>query len=179
MMASEPKPRYEMVNVQMGYVMVEHDLFSRSVRSYFSAEEIPPREEYREGNRMWRSAVAGQSFHFDVRDNSTGEIIRFPELLGLLYYGSCKPDSDIYRIGQIAHDANVSIYVAITYETGEGTRIPLSDAKLGILNKVFNDRLQRKEKKVLILPDLFDLHRTMSYGEIMIDVGLTSMEEGG
>ena len=178
MMASEVKPRYEMVNVRMGYVMVEHDLFSRSVRSYFSTEETPPREEYREGNRTWRSAVMGQSFHCDLRDNSTGEIIRFPELLGLLYYGSCKPDSDIFRIGHIAHGTNVSIYIAITHETGEGTRMPLSDEKLGMLNRAFNDRLQRREKKILILPDLFGLHRTMSYGEIMIDFGLTSMEEG-
>ena len=117
----------------------------------------------------------GQSFHFDLRDNTTGEIIRFPELLGLLYYGSCKPESDIFRIGQIAHGNNVSIYIAITHETGEGTRMPLSDEKLGMLNRAFNDRLQRREKKILILPDLFGLHRTMSYGEIMIDFGLTSM----
>jgi len=177
MMPSEVRPRYEMVNVRMGYVMVEHDLFSRSVRSYFSTEETPPREEYREGNRTWRSAVMGQSFHFDLRDTSTGEIIKFPELLGLLYYGSCKPESDIYRVGQIAHDANVSIYIAITHETGEGSRMALSDEKLGILNKAFFDRLQRKDKKILILPDLFGLHKTMSYGEIMIDFGLTSMEE--
>ena len=77
-----------------------------SVRSYFSAEPVPPDEEYREGNRIWKYSGMAQSFQFDVRDNATGEIIPFRELLGLLYYGCCKPDSDIYRIGEIAHENN-------------------------------------------------------------------------
>ncbi|MBM3286664.1 MAG: hypothetical protein FJY88_04855 [Candidatus Eisenbacteria bacterium] len=175
MTTGEPAVRYEMVNVQMGYVMVEHDLFSRAVRSYFSTEPPLPREEYREGNKTWRSAAMGQSFRFDVRDTATGEVVKFREMLGLLYYALCKPESEIYRIGRIAHDNGISIYMAITHDTGEGTRLSLSDEKLGILNAVFNQRLRRPGKKVLILPDLFDLHKTMSYGEIMIDFGLTSM----
>jgi hypothetical protein len=166
-----------MVHVRLGYVMVEHDLFSRSVRSYFSADPVAPREEYREGNRTWRSAVMGQSFQFDIKDAVTGEVIKFGEVLGLLYYAVCAPESVFYKIGRLAHENNVSTYAAVTHETGEGARHVLSDEKLTILNRAFNDRLHRPEKKILILPDLFDLHKTMSYGQIMMDFGLTSMEE--
>jgi hypothetical protein len=176
-MTTDTTYRFEMVNVRTGYVIVERDLFSSAVRSFFSAEPVPPKEEYREGNRIWKYSGMAQSFQFDVRDNTTGEVIKFRELLGLLYYGSSPENSDIHRIGEIAHENKISIYAAITYEAADGSRINLSPEKIRILNRVFNDRIKTPEKKILILPDLFNLYKAVSYGEIMIDFGLTSMEE--
>jgi len=169
--------RYEMVNIRPGYVIVERDLFSSAVRSYFSAEPVPPKEEYREGNRIWKYSGMAQSFQFDVRDNASGEIIKFREMLGLLYYGSSPEESDIHRIGEIAHENRISVYAAITYEAVDGSRNNLSPEKIRILNKCFNERIRTPDKKILILPDLFNLYKAVSYGEIMIDFGLTSMEE--
>ncbi len=176
-MTAEAHHRYEMVHVRPGYVIVERDLFSRAVRSYFSAEPIPPKEEYREGNRIWKYSGMAQSFQFDVRDNETSEIVKFSELLGLLYYGCAAKDTDIHRIGEIAHENRISIYVAITYEAEDGSRINISEDKIRILNRLFNDRLESRDKKILILPDFFNLYKAVSYGEIMIDFGLTAMEE--
>ena len=171
------KCRYQMVNVRMGHVVVEHDLLSRAVRSYFSDEPVAPVEEYREGKRIWQYAGMAQSFQFDIRDTETEAIIPYREMLGLLYYGCCKEESVIYQIGELAHENRVSVYIAITYESPDGARTLLSRDKLQILNTMFNERLQTPGKKILILPDLFDLYKTMSYGEIMIDFGLTSMED--
>ncbi len=169
--------RYSMVHVRAGHVVVEHDLLSRSVRSYFSDEAVAPVEEYREGQRIWQYAGTGQSFQFDVKDDATGQIVPFRELLGLMYYGCAKPQSDLHRLGAVAHENNISVYVAVTYESKDGEHTLLSGDKLRVLNRLFNDRLRTPDKKILILPDLFDLYKTMSYGEIMIDFGLTSMEE--
>ena len=44
--------RYEMVNVRPGYVIVEHEVHSKQMRSFFSSEAIPPVEEYREGPKV-------------------------------------------------------------------------------------------------------------------------------
>jgi hypothetical protein len=177
-MSSESRaPQYEMVNVRAGHVIIEHDVRSRAVRSYFSAEPTPPVEEYLEGQRLWRHSGAAQSFQFDVRDTASGEVIPFRELLGLMYYVCCREDSDLRRIGELAEAHRISIYVAITYETAEGEPTRLSREKAAVLNRLFNDRLIDKSKKILILPDLFGLYRDMSYGQIMIDFGLTAMEE--
>lgn len=176
-MSTDSTYRHEMVNIRPGYVIVERDLFSSAVRSYFSAEPVPPKEEYREGNRIWKYSGMAQSFQFDVRNNATGEIVKFRELLGLLYYGSAPEDSDIHRIGEIAHENRISTYVAITFEAADGSRVDLSPEKIRILNHVFNERIKTRDKKILILPDLFNLYRAVSYGEIMIDFGLTTMEE--
>ncbi len=178
MTSEAAKRRYEMVNVRPGHVIVEHDGRSRAVRSYFCDEPSPPVEEYWEGPHMWKHWGTAQSFQFDVLDNASGKTIPFNELLGLLYYGCCQEDSAIRQIGETAHENGISIYIAITYEAPDGTPTRLSREKTVILNRLFNDRLQGSRKRVLILPDLFDLYKTMSYGQIMIDSGLTSMEEG-
>jgi len=83
--------RYRMVNVTPGHVVLEHDLMSRAVRSYFSAEQVAPIEEYREGDHIWHYAGTAQAFQFDVVDRETGETVPFRELLGLMYYGCAKP----------------------------------------------------------------------------------------
>jgi hypothetical protein len=167
--------RYEMVNVRPGFLMIEQENHTLARRSYFVAERVPPMEEYREGNEFWKPQSAAQTFQFDVRDTRTGEVVLFGDLVGLLYYACCSKDSTIYRIGDLAHDQRVSLYVAITTEDTTGPA-PMPLEKVRILNALFNERLTSPGKKVLILPDLFGLHREITYEQVAIDFGLTSME---
>ncbi|HUK12885.1 MAG TPA: hypothetical protein VLW17_06250 [Thermoanaerobaculaceae bacterium] len=171
------RPRYELTDVEPGYVIIEREMYSHAARSYFSAEPVPPKEPYREGSRVWSFWEMAQSFRFAVRDNQTGETVRFDEMLGLLYYGCCDKDSELYRIGELAHENRISIYVAVTYEAPDGGRLEMPLDKLVVLNKAFNERLRTRDKKILILPDSFGLYKELSYGQIMLDFGLTAMEE--
>ena len=91
--------------------------------------------------------------------------------------GVCRPGSDIYRLGDIAHEANVSVYIAVTYEAADGSRLNIPMEKIKVLNRLFNERIRTPGKKILILPDLFNLYREISYGLMAMDFGLTSMEE--
>lgn len=175
-MASGAGPRYEMVNVQPGYVIVERERFSGAARSYFSSEPAPPKEEYAEGSAVWSFAGMAQSFQFDVRDNAAGHITPFRELLGLLYYGCSREGSDVHRLGLLAHELDISVYVAITYEAPDGSRLNISMDKIAVLNRLFNERLRSPGKKILILPDFFDLYKEVSHGQIAIDFGLTALE---
>lgn len=175
-MTEQSGPRYQMVNVTPGHVVMEHDLMGTAMRSYFSAGEVAPVEEYREGDHIWHFAGTAQSFQFDVRDNRTGEVIPFRELLGLTYYACARPESPLRLVGDVAHDNGVSVYVAVAYENPDGSVRALAPEKIRVLNALFNDRVRTPGKKILILPDVFDLYKTMSYGEIMIDFGLTSLE---
>jgi hypothetical protein len=175
-MTTEPVTRhYDMVNVRQGYLIIEQENQTFARRSYFAAERTPPLEEYREGNQFWKPHEAAQTFQFDVRDVRTGEVVRFDELAGLVYYACCGRDSTVYRMGDLAHDQRISLYVAITTEDAKGPA-PMPLEKIRILNALFNERLTSPRKKVLILPDLFGLHREITYGQIAIDFGLTSME---
>lgn len=177
MVDASRSPRYELADVQPGYVIIEREMYTKAARSYFSAEPVPPKEPYREGSKVWAFWEMAQSFRFSVRDTATGAVARFDELLGLVYYACCDPDSEIHRIGELAHASRISIYVAVAYEAPDGTRLDIPLEKLAMLNAAFNERLRSREKKILILPDYFGLNRRLSYGQIMLDFGLTAMEE--
>jgi hypothetical protein len=179
MVEASPSPRYELADVEPGYVIIEREMYSKAARSYFSAQPVPPKEPYREGHKVWAFWEMAQSFRFSVRDNQTGKVVKFDELLGLLYYACCDRDSDLYRIGELAHELRISIYAAIAYEAPDGSRLDIPLEKLAILNKAFNERLRSRDKKILILPDYFGLYKKLSYGQIMLDFGLTAMEERG
>jgi hypothetical protein len=176
MTTAEHAPRYELVNIEPGYVIIEREMYSQAARSYFSAEPVPPKEPYREGSQVWHFWEMAQSFRFSVRDNSTGETVDFSELLGLLYYGCLAPDSDLYRIGALAHENKISTYFAITYQSPDGARLGISLEKLSVLNRAFNERVRTAGKKILILPDYFGLYKDITYGQIMLDFGLTAMQ---
>jgi len=169
--------RYEMVNVRPGYVIVEHEVFSKQMRSYFCAQAQPPVEEYREGPKIWKFSGMAQSFQFDLRDRTSGAVTKYDELLGLVPYSGCPTDSDIYRLGDIAQAEKIWIYVALTYGPVEATRQPDWLEKIRILNRYFGERLTTPNKKILILPDYFNLYKEFSHGQILADFGLTAMEE--
>ncbi len=167
---------YEMVNVRPGYVIVEHEVHSKQMRSYFSPEAVPPVEEYREGPKVWKFSGMAQSFQFDLCDRSTGHLTKFDDLLGLVPYSGCPADTDIHRLGDLAQAEKIWIYVAITHRPVETTRHEAWLEKLRILNRYFGERLTTPNKKVLILPDYFGLYKEFSHGQILADFGLTAME---
>lgn len=176
MTAGTGTQRYEMVNVRPGYLMIEQEEQTHARRSYFVAERVPPWEEYREGrSAFWRPQEAAQTIQFDVRDRETGGLVCFRELAGLLYYACCAPESAVRRIGNLAHEQRISVYVAITIEE-DGSAAPLPEEKVRVLNALFNERLTSPGKRVLILPDLFGIQKQISYGQIAVDFGLTAMQ---
>lgn len=176
MLEERRQPRYEMVDVQPGFVIIEKEMYTQAARAYFSAEAVPPKEPYREGSQVWSFWELAQSVRFAIKDTETGVVTRLDELLGLVFYGAADPASDLYRIGELAQENKVSIYVAVTYEAPDGARVNISMEKLRLLNRLFNERLRSRDKKILILPDLFGLYRELTYGQIMLDFGLVAME---
>ena len=176
MTAETATKRFEMVNVRPGYLVIEQEEHTLARRSYFVAEPTPPWEEYREGKiQFWRPREAAQTFQFDVRDTGTGEVVPFGEMAGLLYYACCAKDSVVYQLGELAHDQGISLYVVITTEDEDGPA-PMPLSKVRVLNALFNGRLTRPGKKILIVPDAFGLQKVITYGQIAIDFGLTSMD---
>jgi hypothetical protein len=173
-----PRPghRCEMVNIKSGYVIVEHEVHSRTMRSYFSAEPAPVVEEYLEGPQIWKFSGMAQTVHFDLRDTDSGVVTTFDELLGLVSYTACSPDSDVYRLGELAQEQKIWIYVAVTHRPSDGSSLGPWLDKLRVLNRYFSERQRTPNKKILILPDYFGLHKAFNHGQIMADLELTAME---
>ncbi len=173
---ARPGHRYRMVNIRSGYVIVEHEVHSRAMRSYFSPEGVPPIEEYREGPQIWKFTGQAQTVHFDLLDSESGVVTRFDDLMGLVSYTACRQDGDIYRLGELAQEQRIWLYVAVTHRPSDGPPRAEWIEKLRVLNRYFNERLQTPNKKILILPDYFGLHAEFNHGQIMADFELTAME---
>jgi hypothetical protein len=173
---ARPEHRYQMVHIRSGYVIVEHEVHSRAMRSYFSPDPVPPIEEYREGSQIWKYSGMAQTIHFDVLDSGSGLVTAFDELMGLVSYTACRKDSDIYRLGELAQEQRIWLYIAVTHRPADGSPLGPWLDKVRILNRYFNERLSTPNKKILILPDYFGLHREFNHGQIMADFELTAME---
>lgn len=168
--------RYERVNIRPGFITIEQGRFSRKHRAYFSEGPTPDREEYREGSEEWKHVTDAQSVRFDLKETDSGKVIKLDDLLGLMYYASAKPESQLHQMGSLAHDNNIHIYVAIPVGRKDGKHENLSREKISALNLAFNEQLQNREKMILILPDQFGVYKELTYGEIMVDFEMTSME---
>ncbi|MBE3072846.1 MAG: hypothetical protein IMZ67_07705 [Acidobacteria bacterium] len=177
MQGATPGHRYEMINIQPGYIIVEHEVHSRAMRSFFSADPVPPIDDYREGSQIWKYSGVVQSFHFDIRDRATADVTSFSDLMGLVPYMACRADSDIYRLGELAREQKIWIYVALTHHPLDTARLGHWLDRLRILNRYFGERLGTPSKKILVLPDYFGLRVEFDHGQIMADIGLTAMDE--
>ncbi|MFH1263027.1 MAG: hypothetical protein V1495_06240 [Pseudomonadota bacterium] len=171
--------RYERVNARPGFVVIEEEGGTGRHRAYFAEGSTAPREDYQEGGRRWSHVADAQSVRFDLRDTRTGEVTKLDELLGLMYFASAKPGSDFHKIGELALGRKIHVYVAVTAEGKGGVPKPLSLEKLQALTQAFNERLLTQNKMIVILPDHFDVYRHLTFGEIMVDFGMTSMEANG
>lgn len=174
-MTEQREARYELADIVPGFVVIERELKSGATRAYFSPDEVPPKESYREGDQVWHYAEAAQSFRFSVRNTADGQVTRFDELLGLLYYGCLEPCAPLHVVGEMAHEIGISIYVAVAYAAPDGTPVQIAPAKLTLLNRAFNDRLRTPGKRILIVPDVFGIQGQVSHGQLMLDFGLTDM----
>ncbi len=176
MEAERPAHRYEMVNVRPAYIIFEHEVNSGATRSYFSTEDVPPIEEYREGRGVWKHLGVAQSFRFDLRDTTTGDLTPLDDLLGLVPYTSCPEDTDVHKIGWFAEEQKIWIYVAVSHRRMDAAAMSEWIGKLKVLNRYFGERLSTPNKRILILPDYFGLHERFTHGLLMVDFGLTTME---
>jgi hypothetical protein len=177
MQGSTPGHRYEMINVRPGYIIVEHEVRSRAMRSYFSTDPVPPTEDYREGAQTWSYSGMAQSFRFDIRDRATGEVTEFGDLLGLVLSFAAPATSDVYKLGELAQEQKVWIYVAVTHQGLDTASHGPWLERLRVLNRYFSERIGSPQKKILILPDYFGLREQFDHGQIMADIGLTAMDE--
>ena len=57
---------WKMVNVQSGFIVTEKCINTREYLDYFSVEEVPSRQEYKDGDNYWIVLGADQSIHFET-----------------------------------------------------------------------------------------------------------------
>ena len=168
---------WTMTHRRNGFIIFESCSHCNTTRSYFSFDDLPAKEPYREGEHVWNFSDSAQSVKFDVACTRCDEVISFDELMGLMTCAACTEDCDLHTIVQIAESQKVWVYAALPHTDAEGVELHVHPDKLIVLTKLFNDRIKKPGKKVLIMPGWLRISPEKCRGDILKDVGMLSMEQ--
>jgi len=168
--------RWEMADVEFGFVAFERCFHCDGLRTFFSPEQAPfLGEEYREGRCFWRRVENAQSLRFSLRCARCGERHTLEELMGLLHCSGCDPACEIDRLRLQAEAAGEWVLVGFGFADKNGA-IPIPQAKLEILADYFNQRraASRPRLRLLSFEQIGELSRC--HGDFLHDVGMLSLE---
>lgn len=165
---------WKMTDVRDGFIVTEKCYHCNLLRVYFSPEETPPKEEYKEGEHYWDYAGSAQSIQFNMRCSSCGKLVTFENLVGLMHCIGCDEGCYLNTVSRICESQNIWVYAGLCYAAG--SEIDLAADKLEVLTDYFGSRLRTPGKKILVLPGSLRRSPESCRGELLKDVGLLSLE---
>ena len=170
---SDCQHRWEMANIQFGFVVFEKCSHCSGLRTYFSKDDTW--DEYREGDCLWSIVENAQTFRFDLKCVNCNRMETFEELMGLLYCTGCLPECEVEIIKNKYLAERTFVLVAFGFLPQARTR-PIAQSKLDILTDYFNQRRDTSRSKIKIIS--FNLIEDLSRcrGEFIHDVGMLSEE---
>lgn len=168
--------RWEMTNMQFGFVVFEKCFHCNGLGTYFTAEDNPILgDKYRDGDCFWSRVENAQSFRFDLECIKCGHLEKFDDLMGLMHCTGCLPDCEV-EIQQAGLEAERTwILVAFGFLHKDQRKL-ISQYKLDILTDYFNQRRDTSRSRMKIIS--FDLIKDLSMcrGDFIHDVGMLSPE---
>lgn len=164
---------WRMTDVRYGFIVTEKCYHCNDLRTYFSFEETPPKEEYKEGDHYWDYAGSAQSLKFNMKCDKCGATVAFDDLMGLMQCVGCEASCYINIISRICEAQNIWVYAGLSYKSGVEVDLPVE--KLDVLTSYFTSRLRTPGKKILVLPGSLRKSPEVCRGEILRDVGMLSL----
>ena len=170
---SECRHRWEMANIQFGFVVFEKCSHCNNLRTYFSTDDTW--DEYREGDCLYSIVENAQTFRFDLKCRDCGHLEKFDDLMGLLYCTSCMDDCEVEILRKKCAAEKTWVLVAFGFLPQARTN-PIPQEKLDILTDYFNQRRDTSRSKIKIIS--FNLIEDLARcrGEFIHDVGMLSQE---
>ena len=166
---------WSMTDVRYGFIVVEKCYHCNDERSYFAAEHVPPKEEYREGEHFWDYMGSSQSVQFNLKCGACGEVVELGELLGLMTCAGCTDECDLNILSRICESQRIWVYAALTYNPDEQMKAHMA-GKLAVLSQYFNDRIRTEGKKILVVPGWLVHDIDVCHGSVLRDVGMFEVE---
>ncbi|MGQ9603225.1 MAG: hypothetical protein ACUVUU_03345 [bacterium] len=171
------KHTWKMTNVRDGFIVTEKCYHCDKIRVFFSYEDAPPKDEYREGEHYWNYLGSAQSVKFEVECTGCGKKIAFGPFVGLMHCTGCDEKCHINILSRICEGQNVWIFAALAYD--ENGEVDLAVENLEVLTDYFSGRLRTPGKKILVVPGSLRRDPNLCRGEMLKDVGMLSLTSEG
>jgi hypothetical protein len=167
--------RWTMANIRHGYLVIEGCFHCRSRISFFSAEPVPPIDDYMEGEHFWSHLGDFQASRFDLRCEKCSAEVPLTDVMALMLCMRCNPECGVYQAGEPGPGKRTWVYVALCADTSHTKARCVPEAGLGALNEYFNAGLHDPGKLIRIVP--CDLRNSVDtcQGVVLADVGLTEI----
>ncbi|HUS87383.1 MAG TPA: hypothetical protein VMW76_09095 [Bacteroidales bacterium] len=140
---------WEMVNIRPGFIVTETCHKCDLVSTYFSLEDNPPLEEYRDGDHFWNVMTSAQSISFDLQCKICNTLVSFRELSSLMLCTGCDDKCEVGKLMRKDTGYQTSIYVAFGF-------------------KPFKEKAALSIDQIKVLEDYYDHRRNSSTSRIRI-----------
>lgn len=164
---------WKKTNLRDGFIVTENCYHCKRTRVYFSYEDAPPKDEYKEGEHYFNYAGSAQSMKFDLECEKCKKVVTLEELMGLMQCVGCDKACHLNILSRICEGQNVWVYAALAYKEGEEIDLPVD--KLEVLTSHFTSRLRTPGKKILVVPGSLRKSPDTCRGEMLRDVGMLSL----
>jgi len=167
--------RWTMCNLRDGYLVVEGCPECGARSSYFSAEPVPPLDEYHEGEHFWISMGSFQALKFDLKCVSCGATVDLGDMNGLMLSSCEDPDC---KVGQLARQQghDTLVYVALCGDSTHPKGRCVSGEGIEALARYFNQNIEALGRKVIVVPCKLCNSIDKCRGTVIADVGLTEIQ---
>jgi len=170
--------QWEMVNTCSGFIVTETCHKCNLVNTYFSKEEHPPLEEYRDGEHFWNVMSSSQSVRFDLKCKLCESLVTFDELSALMLCTGCIKDCKVYNYLERSPGHSVWVYVAFGFKPYKDKQ-QLSSEKLGVLEDYFNLKRRSTKSSIKIVSHKLIDDEDICKGGFIMDEFLLSLEAPG
>ncbi len=167
-----------MVNVQPGFIITENCFKCHKTSTYFSYEQKPPLEEYREGDHFWNVMQSAQTIRYDLQCKICHKRVPYKELLGLLMCTGCDKKCKVDKLRKKLEKERTWVYVAFGFLPVEESK-QLSQDKISILEDYFNQRRKSKTSKIRIVSSAMIDNIKNCYADVIKDVGMLDLKVAG
>jgi hypothetical protein len=166
--------QWDITNIQPGYIITEKCSHCHTISNYFSDEEKPPMEMYREGVHFWKVMEIAQSIRFDLKCKTCSNIVQYDELGGIMLCTGCDDECEIGKMMKIYEHDRTWLYVAFGFLPVQAKKI-LSSEKIIFLEEYFNQRRKSTNSRVKFVSHEKINNIATCYAEIIKDVGMLSL----
>jgi hypothetical protein len=164
-----------MCNLRQGYLVVEGCWECGARSSFFSAEPVPPIDEYHEGKHFWAYMGSFQTVKFDLECQRCQTRVSLDDVNGLMLSECQDPTC---RVGALATEegSNSLVYVALCADSTHATGKCVSSEGIEALNQYFNPHLEELGRRVVVVPCRMCNSIDRCRGTVIVDTGLTDIE---
>lgn len=166
--------RWEIANVDYGFITTEKCFHCDKVVTYFSAEHKQPLEEYREGDHFWNVVENAQSVRFDLQCNQCSTLVELRELMGLMMCTGCDEKCKVDTLMKELEPERTWVYVAFSFLPADEAQ-QLSQEKIANLEEYFNQRRKSSKSRIKIVGNDMVTNYATCYAEVIRDLDLLSL----